>query len=292
MARTNALASAAAAFADARLNLDAVLQTVVERVTEIVGDMCGIRLLSDDGNWIRQMAMHHTNPQALAYMQSAGFSAPRRVEDGTLGEVMRTGRSLLLAGLSTSEMCARVQPNYIPYVQRFGMHSVLVVPLRAQGVCIGTLGAWRDTPSPPYTQDDQTFLEQLADRAAQAIDNARLYAEAQNAIRARDEFLSVASHELKTPVTSIRGYAQIMLRNFPEGIVPGDRELVRLRAGLTAIDDQTRRLARFMEQLLDTSRISSGHMILETQRCDLVELITRCTRRAQTQASRRPHGAL
>ena len=109
--------------------------------------------------------------------------------------------------------------------------------------------------------------EQLA---TLAIENARLYQEAQAALRVRDEFLSVAAHELKTPVTSVRGYAQLLLRQYAQG---NALEAARACQALQVIDRQSDRLARLVSHLLDVSRLEAGKLVLERKVTDVARLV-------------------
>lgn len=277
--RLEALAGASNAFAMARLDLDAVLHTVTRRVADLLGDVCSIRLLSEDGQLLLPVAFHHTIPAAYDVFKTLPSFGPRGVHEGTVGHVMLTGQPLLVANRSVEDWRPMVLPDWIPYIERFGMHSILIVPLRAGGTTIGTLGLWREATPEPFTLDDQQFVQDLADRAGLAVDNARLYARAQAAIAARDEFLSVAAHELKTPVTSLRGYAQLLLRQLNRGNeIPHDR----LRGALASIDRQTWRLSALISQLLDTSRIHSGELTVQTSLTDIVGLVAELVEHART----------
>jgi signal transduction histidine kinase len=277
--RLEALAEASNAFAMARLDLDAVLNTVTRRVADLIGDVCSIRLLSEDGNTLVPVAFHHTIPAAYDVFKTLPSFGSRGVHEGTVGQVMLTGQPLLVANRSVEDWRPMVLPDWIPYIERFGMHSILIVPLRAGGTTIGTLGLWREATPEPFTLDDQQFVQDLADRAGLAVDNARLYAHAQDAIAARDEFLSVAAHELKTPVTSLRGYAQLLLRQLNRGNeIPPER----LRGALASIDRQTWRLSALISQLLDTSRIHSGELSVQKSLTDIVDLVAELVEHART----------
>jgi signal transduction histidine kinase len=132
-----------------------------------------------------------------------------------------------------------------------------------------------------YTHDDRALAEDLARRAALAIDSARLYREAQQALATRDEFLSVAAHELKTPITSLRGYAQLTLRAMDQsGGVDGDR----LRHALRVVNVQTDKLTQLVAQLLDVSRIQSGRLTLEYRDADLSQLVADAVANAERQS--------
>ena len=89
-------------------------------------------------------------------------------------------------------------------VAAIGAESSMVLPLRAQGRFLGAMTLASNRPARRFGAPDLAVAEELARRAALAIDNARLYREAKEAIRLRDDFLSIASHELNTPIASLK----------------------------------------------------------------------------------------
>ena len=122
----------------------------------------------------------------------------------------------------------------------------------------------------PFLPQDLDLAEHIARRCALAIDNSRLYREARAAVSIRDEFLSVAAHELKTPMTSLRGYAQLLAREFEKGEVANAE---RARRAAVTIQVQSDKLARLVSQLLDVSRIQSGKLAIERKPSDLSALV-------------------
>ena len=146
---------------------------------------------------------------------------------------------------------------------------MIIVPLKARGRSIGLLWLYYSTRSKrTYRPADLAFVEEIAARAALAIENARLWREAQNAIAARDEFLAIASHELRTPLTSMLLGVQGELRKLskhPEHI-PTRAEN---ETWLTSFHHQTARLAHLVEELLDVPKMSSGKMELAREEVDL-----------------------
>ncbi|NWJ96720.1 MAG: response regulator [Chloroflexi bacterium] len=98
------------------------------------------------------------------------------------------------------------------------------------------------------------------------------------AISARDEFLSVAAHELKTPVTSLRGYAQFVTDKYSKGETPDPNQMSR---SFKAIDRQSEKLSLLIDRLLDISRIESGRLVLELEVVDLSKLVTEVVMAAQ-----------
>jgi signal transduction histidine kinase len=108
----------------------------------------------------------------------------------------------------------------------------------------------------------------MARRAGLAIDNARLYTEAQAAIRLREEFLSIASHELKTPLTGLQLQVQMLARLADQGTL-ATLPAARLMSMLQRAEGQTKRLGKLINSLLDLSRLQAGRLELELANVDL-----------------------
>lgn len=160
--------------------------------------------------------------------------------------------------------------------------SAIVIPLVSGG---RILGAMRFLAAAPrrYDEADQELAGEVTRRAALAIENARLYRETQTAVHARDEFLSVAAHELKTPVTSLKGFAQLALRRLnADGWVDPEA----LRKALETVDRQSDKLTSLVGQLLDISRIEAGRLVLNRQPIDLVEMLNGLVASARTRTVR------
>src|SRR5262249_20167706 len=134
-----------------------------------------------------------------------------------------------------------------------------------------------------YGPADLAVAEDLARRAAVAVENAHLYQQTQEGLAVREEFLSVAAHELKTPMTSIVAYTEMALRQLdrPEGV-----DAQRLRSVLRALEQQTTRFAGLVSQLLDLSRIEGGQLALARTTTDLSRLVADVVERARLGSSR------
>jgi len=120
-----------------------------------------------------------------------------------------------------------------------------------------------------YDASDVRTAEELAERVAAAQDNAALYKREQEAVRARDDFLSIASHELRTPLTPLRLQVQILRRLLTNG---GALARDKLAGSLDTLERQTERLGRLVSDLLDVSRITAGKLTLHRERLDLADL--------------------
>ncbi len=157
-------------------------------------------------------------------------------------------------------------------VQRLGLRSVLCVPLMRLADLVGVLYLENRAMTGVFTDDRVQVVQVLAAQAAISLDNASLYDNAQRAIQIRDEFLSIASHELKTPLTSIQLQTQVTKRRLSKG----DASALSPDAMMKLIeqtDRQTARLARLVDDMLDVSRINAGRFTLYTERHDLATLI-------------------
>jgi signal transduction histidine kinase len=155
--------------------------------------------------------------------------------------------------------------------------NVYSVPLRVQGHLLGSMTfVWQDPANKP-----EAIADDLAQRVSFAIENARLYSEAQQAISARDEFLSIASHELRTPLTPLQLQLQRLVSRSTSDI-PEDR----LHTMLERSERQVHRLAQLVDNLLDVSRIRSGHLKLQLEVFDLGEAVREVVSRFNEELTR------
>jgi signal transduction histidine kinase len=129
---------------------------------------------------------------------------------------------------------------------------VLIAVLRAQ---------------PNYSEDSQRFLVRLADRAAIAIENTRLYQTAQQAIESKSQFISMVAHELKIPMTSIRGYADLIRQGTVGEVSDGQVQF------LDTIRNNVDRMADLISDLSDISQLESGRLKIEPRPLPLADCV-------------------
>ena len=161
------------------------------------------------------------------------------------------------AHIDPARASAAAPAPYLPYFERFDLYGMIAVPLRAAGQIHGVVGIARERPSPPYTQADVDLLSDLADRAALALENARLITRLEEAVRTRDEVMAILAHDLRNSLNTIN-IAAALLRNVPsdtDGFVASSAEKVT-RA--------VRRSEKLIANLLDAVRIDAG--LLELHR--------------------------
>lgn len=197
-ARTEALARILQALARVSRNPQTVFETITHHIAEAIGDACVLALLSDDKRWLKPVAFHHSNPAAKALMHNLLTAAPQNTKDDQIAGILNQGNTVLVPVIAREDAYEIFQPEYWPYLEQIGISSLLMIPLQLEGQMIGTLGVTRDANHLPYTLDDQTFLQELADRAALSIDNARLFeAEHKHRLQAetlREATLALISH--------------------------------------------------------------------------------------------------
>ncbi len=279
-ARLEALAEASRVFASG-LDYKTTLDTVARRLSELIGDGALIRVVSADGEWLVPVAVYHPSPERAALRRRVLAAAPQRSGEGITASVLSSGRTLRIPHLTRETILNEMKPEYLPYLE--GVTSLLIAPLRQRRQVFGHITLMRDAGGAPYTADDETLLEDLAHRAAQAIENARLYGEAQAAVAARDEFLSIASHELRTPLTALRLALENMRR------VSTREALDRLPAAhvarvLATAERQGQRLEKLVAALLDVSRIHMGRLELELEEVDLTHAVAEAISQVEDEA--------
>lgn len=168
------------------------------------------------------------------------------------------------------------------YTESLNLGSFMVAPIFVYGKSHGSVSIGLVGSKPRYTSDDLKMLEDLARLIGMAAAHANLYRQAQEAIRSRDEFLSIASHELKTPLTPLKLQTQGLMRNLRAGTL-ASLSPERLKKMLETSERQISRLVKLVDDLLEISRISSGKLDLTVSEFDIIDLIHEVTERFSEQ---------
>jgi signal transduction histidine kinase len=264
------------------LELGEVIAAIVHAGADLIGDACVLTLVED--GLLRAKFAAHPDPAAEGHMKNA-------VEEFTpqgsvAARAVRENRSIRVENAAALHFESAASQQF---KKEFGITSLLICPLRVEGSAIGTLGLSRGTGGAPYTGADEAFLQELADRAALVIHNARLYEtaraarkEAETAIVLKDQFLSAASHELRTPLTTVQLTLQgILAAREQEGRASGSDWSV---AALSTAERETARLVHLVDDLLDVSRLAAGRLGFDVQELDLCDLVRSVVGRFETQA--------
>ena len=280
--RLSLLADASTALVTS-LDYEATLASVAHLVVPQLADWCIVHRVEQDGVF-RRLATAHVAPQKIEMLEELEqlYSADHNAPYG-YPSVARNGCSELISEVTDAllETITR-EPEHLARLRELAPVSEMCVPLLLRGQIFGTITFALAESGRRYEPADLTLAEELARRVSLAVENAQLYREAQDAVRARDQFLSIASHELKTPLTSLLGHAQLLQRrHMRDGVLP-ERDLRALRV----IVGQVERLDKLVVAMLDFSRIQTGQLSIERDLLDLRALTQRVVEEAQLAVER------
>jgi signal transduction histidine kinase len=229
----------------------------------------------DEAGEIRLLAHAHADPAKEALLGELQRLYPPTWDAPQPGpEVMRTGQPILVPVVDDEGLrrVARNEENY-RLIRAIGARSAMAVPLIARGRTLGAITLVSGAEERRYGPADLALAQELAQRGALALDNARLYRDAQEAIRLRDEFIDIASHELRTPLTSLMLQIQILKKHLETGVLRGAPMVGELSNLVSMTNTQLLELRDVIEALLDASRVASGELTLHLEDVDLTDLV-------------------
>ncbi|HEY3635708.1 MAG TPA: ATP-binding protein [Caldimonas sp.] len=235
-----------------------------------IADICRIDLLDKDGV-LQPKLTHHVDPEREAALLEFVRDHVSMPAPGSFAWAVATGKTFL-ANLEPSQLDSSVDRDLRAFARDFNLRAVCVVPLVARGRTIGAMCALQAESGRLFSEADGALVVELAQRAALALDNVRLFGESRAALReaevanrAKDEFLAMLGHELRNPLAPIVTSLEVMARR--EAPADGRERLI--------IERQVAHLSRMVDDLLDVSRIASGKIELRQERVDLRDVITR-----------------
>jgi signal transduction histidine kinase len=241
----------------ATLEEPGLLDGVVRRAVPAIGDWAGVLVAGERG------------------LERAAEAGPRALGD-EVEAALRAPPSAPLAHLDPEGAPALVDARG---AEPLDPRAAIVAPLAVGGRVLGALVVASADPLRRYGPADLALAAAVARRTALALDHARLLRDARSAASAREEFLHVASHELRGPLGALRLSVQLLLRDARAG---GGRPP---ESRLLTIDRQANRLARLAEMLLDVSRITAGRLELSVEDVDLGALVREVVARHAEEAA-------
>ena len=256
----------AAAVLASSLDYDRTLKRVAELSVPNIADWCAVDMMDKNGE-LHRLAVAHVDPEKVHWAHEIHEKYPPREEDvGGVYDVIRTGKSLLMEEIPEELLRegARDEEHRL-IIEELALCSAMVVPLEARGSRVGAITFVSAESRRHFDKWDLLVAEELAHSAGLAISNAQLYREAQEANRAKDDFLATVSHELRTPLNAILGWAN-MLRT-------ARMSSEKQAHALEVIERNARAQSQLIEDLLDVSRIISGNLRLEVRSVDLGRII-------------------
>ncbi len=262
--RSTFLAEASSMLA-ATLDYEKTLINISRLAIPTFADWCFV-YLALEGTEISSALIAHVDPEKEQLAQEVEIR-PEDLSSETLPvvRVFQTGTPELFDDINEDELRNTVQDDQkFAALKQLGLRSAVVVPIPGRHSVMGVIG-FASPKAARYTSAELIFAQDLARRISLALENARLYREAQEANRAKDEFLATLSHELRTPLNAILGWTQILRSKRLD-------EVTTARA-FEAIERNAKSQAELIEDMLDVSRIITGRLRLELRPVQLSEAV-------------------
>ncbi|NTU82414.1 MAG: PAS domain S-box protein [Chloroflexales bacterium] len=300
--RLRVLADASHAFAEVGAEYQVLLDQVGRTITNVLGEGCSIRLLSDDEVWLELVGLYDVEHEATELMRTVLGAAPLRVDEPSLAtRIFHSVQPLLIPIVDLEQIRAATKPEYWSLVDRLCIHSMIVVPMRVQGRAIGVLIMYRHRrEQPSFDEHDLSLAQDLADRAALAISNARLLAKVQldlaERARVEDEirrlndeleqrvaertveltaankeleaFSYSVSHDLRAPLRGIDGFSRILIEDYSAELPDEARRYLDL------VREGAQQMGQLIDDLLAFSRLS--RQPLARRPVALAQLVRQC----------------
>jgi PAS domain S-box-containing protein len=250
----------------ASLDHEQTLATVARLAVENVADWCVVDVIEEQGQ-LRRLKVASADPAKAALCVVLEQMPPDRVLPHLMRSVIESKRPMLVEHVTSQYLDSLAQgPEHLQALLAAGILSFVAVPLLLRGQSLGAMLLGSSTPFRVFGQGDLRLAEALADRAAVAIENARLYRASVHATQLRDQVLSVVAHDLRNPLSAILLQAAAQKRHGPE---PERRS----QTSTEAIHRAATRMNRLIQDLLDVALMESGQLTIERARLSVRELI-------------------
>lgn len=249
---------------DRRAALAAVAQTVVP----LLADLCLIDEVGEDGMSERREVAFGSEEKQWDLADRFRSLAPHQGGKTPQARALETGKPVLVPEIADPAAEGIDQDErHADAMRAAGVRSMIVLPLHSRGKELGVLTFVVGDSGRRYSADDLNLAEEVARRVAAGLDNARLYEQAQRAIRAREEMLAIVSHDLKNPLSTILMSTALM------GTASGDGDRRKSRKEIDRIRRAAERMNRLIQDLLDTASIDAGKLSVERRRLSVVPLV-------------------
>ncbi|MEH2086228.1 PAS domain-containing hybrid sensor histidine kinase/response regulator [Nostoc sp.] len=264
--RSNFLAEASSVLASS-LDYRTTLTSVAQLAVPTLADWCIVDVIENNLPLFTNPVIVASEPAKDTLIRELQQRYPISVDaDYGPAKVLRTGKPELVTNILESSLQKKSSnEEHFSLLRQLQVKSQIVVPLLVRERKLGTILFASAQPGRHYTTVDLEMAEELAQRAAFAIENAQLYQQAQEANRIKEEFLAIVSHELRTPLNSMLGWVQVIrIRKWDEAITSKALETIERNAKLQR---------KLIEDILDISRIVQGKIRLNICKVDLVPII-------------------
>lgn len=255
------------------LDSNYIFESISKLSVPSLADWCSFDIMNDE-EVLENVITYHQNPLRINQtkaMHALYINHPNSEED--ILKVLASGKAQLYheAGKKIL-MDSALSPHAYEYAYQLASTTIMIIPLIAHGHTLGTLTFAKFGTGKNYTKTDLDLGQELGRRVALALENAKLYLFSQRAIEVRNDFLSIASHELNTPITSVKLQLQMVnrtLTNKKDEPFP----LERFKKSIDTSVKQVDRLIHLVQVLLDVSRIQSGQFNFTFDKVNVSDMV-------------------
>src|SRR5918999_2931635 len=247
---------------DYRATLSALAHVCVSKIADWAIVYC-----VDDAGALRGLEVAHRDPSTAALVRELRGTPIEPDRPHPLFDVLRTRRPILSRAVDDGLLASiATDARQLELIRALGVASVIIVPMIARNRALGAIALVSANNGRPFDDHDLALAEDLAARGALAIANAQLYEEARRANKTKSDFLAVVSHDLRTPLTAIIGYVDLMEMGVPDPLPDATRQrLQRIRTSAT-------HLLSLLNELLAFARVDSGRQEVRPREVDLCEI--------------------
>jgi PAS domain S-box-containing protein len=246
------------------IEYEETLRRIARVAVSRIADWCAVDLLSEDGRSVTRVAVEHVDPAKVAAAKALQERYPNDPAAAGIGEAVRDRRTVFYPEINAEMLRQSTSDEeHLRLLSDLGLRSAIVTPLVAADAVLGTI-VFVTSGDRRLTDDDVTIAEDIAARAAVAIQNAQLYREAQEANRAKDEFLATVSHELRTPMTAVLGWSKLLR-------VETDPTVIA--EAVVAIERSASAQAQLIDDILDVARIRVGKLQVRFGAVNLADVV-------------------
>jgi PAS domain S-box-containing protein len=252
------------------IDFPTTLGNVARLIVRSLADYCVIDLVEDDGQ-VRRVAGVHRDPARQGLVDELVRYHPRPDTENAVALVIRTRAPLLLPEITDAVIASGAgDARQAPVLRALGATSCMIVPLESRAGVIGAISLLLADHGRRYSGADLGLVTEIARRAALALENARLYQQAREALASRDALLSVVSHDIRNDLITIGAFATMLPDFIPRD---GTAGAAQLREGLGNIKAAADQMNHLVQDLLDFARLQAGQPLnLDRQPTDLVAL--------------------
>ena len=224
--------------------------------------------LVDPAGAVRRLETAHCEPSKAALVSELGNTPIPPDQHHPVLDALRTRKPILVETVDDDlRASVIVDPRDTTIIEELGIASLMVMPMVARDRALGAMTLISADSTRRFTEEDLALAEDIAARAALALDNALLFEEARRANQTKVDYLAVVSHDLRTPLNAIIGYAELLSMGIPEPVPAAARE--RLRRIRTAGGH----LLYLLDALLDFARVEAGHEQMHVQEVDVRTIV-------------------